>query len=82
MAAIEKDVEAHEAALRRLNGELVKASESRQGARVVEVSKEMHRTKKTIDGLFEELEKLTADQEAKKAGFDARMRELDEAGED
>ncbi len=82
MAAIEKDVETHDAALRRLNGELVKASESRQGARVVEVSKEMHRTKKTIDGLFEELEKLTADQEAKKAGFDARMRELDEAGED
>jgi len=82
MAAIEKDVETHDAALRRLNGELVKASESRQGARVVEVSKEMHRTKKMIDGLFEELEKLTADQEAKKAGFDARMRELDEAGED
>jgi len=82
LAAIEKDVEAHEAALHRLNGELVKASESRQGARVVEVSKEMHRTKKAIDGLFEELEKLTADHEAKKAGFDARMRELDEAGED
>ena len=82
LAAIEKDVEAHEAALRRLNGELVKASESRQGARVVEVSKEMHRTKKTIDGLFEELEKLTADHEAKRAGFDARMQELDAAGED
>jgi hypothetical protein len=41
----------------------------------------MHRTKKTIDGLLEELEKLTADHEAKKAGFDARMRELDEADE-
>ena len=82
LAAIEKDVEAHDAALRRLNGELVKASESRQGARVVEVSKEMHRTKKTIDGLFEELEKLTADHEAKKAGFDARMQELDAAAED
>jgi ATP-binding cassette subfamily F protein 3 len=82
LAAIEKDVEAHDAALRRLNGELVKASEGRQGARVVEVSKEMHRTKKTIDGLFEELEKLTADHEAKKAGFDARMQELDAAVED
>ncbi len=81
MAAIEKDVETHDAGLRRLNGELVKASEGRQGAKVVEISKEMHRTKKTIDGLLEELEKLTADHEAKKAGFDARMRELDAADE-
>jgi ATP-binding cassette subfamily F protein 3 len=81
MTAIEKDVETHDACLRRLNGDLVKASEGRQGAKVVEISKEMHRTKKTIDGLLEELEKLTADHEAKKAGFDARMRELDEADE-
>ena len=78
MTAVEKEIEAHDACLKRLNGELVKASEGRQGARVVEVSKEMHRTKKAIDGLLEELEKLTADHEAKKAGFESRMRELDE----
>jgi len=78
IAAIEKSVEANDASLRELNGELVKASQGRQGAKVVEISKSMHRTKKAIDGLLEELEKATVDYEARKAGFDARMRELEE----
>ena len=41
----------------------------------------MHRTKKALDGLLEELEALTAEYEAKKAGCDKRMRDLDEAAE-
>jgi ATP-binding cassette subfamily F protein 3 len=81
MAAIEKDVEARDATLRDCNAQLVKASQDRQGARVVEVSKTMHLTKKAIDGLLEELEKLTAEYEDKKAAYDAQMRKLDEAGE-
>jgi len=76
--AIEKSVESQDASLRELNAELVKASESRQGSRVVEVSKAMHKAKKTIDSLLEELEKLTADYEAKRAGFDAKLRAYDE----
>ncbi len=81
IAEIEKSVETSDAALRELNAELVKASGARQGAKVVEVSKAMHKTKKTIDGLFEELERITGEHETLKAGFDAKMRELDEAGE-
>ena len=81
MAAVEKDVEAHDAALRECNARLVQASQDRNGGKVVEVSKTMHQTKKAIDGLLEELEKLTAAYEEKKAGYDKRMRELDEAGE-
>jgi ATP-binding cassette, subfamily F, member 3 len=81
MAAVEKDVEARDAALRECNASLVQASQDRDGTKVVEVSKAMHQTKKAIDGLFEELEKLTAAYEEKKAGYDKRMRELDEAGE-
>jgi ATP-binding cassette subfamily F protein 3 len=75
---IEKSVESHDASLRQLNGELVKASEARQGSRVVEISKTMHQTKKAIDGLLDELEKITQDYEQKKAGFDAKLRALDE----
>jgi ATP-binding cassette subfamily F protein 3 len=81
IAAVEKDIECRDAALRDLNGQLVKASQDRQGTKVVEVSKAMHQTKKAIDGLLEELEKLTAAHEEKKAGYDKRMRELDEEGE-
>jgi ATP-binding cassette subfamily F protein 3 len=78
MAEIEKSVETNDAALRGLNARLVKASQDRNGAAVVEVSKAMHQTKKTIDGLLEELETVTAEYEEKKAGYDKRMRELDD----
>jgi ATP-binding cassette subfamily F protein 3 len=78
IAAIEKSVEAHDASLRELNAELVKASQGRQGSRVVELSRSMHRAKKTIDGLLEELEKVTAEYEAKRAGLDAKLRALDD----
>jgi len=40
----------------------------------------MHREKKTIDGLLEELERLTAEYEEKKVAYDSRMSELDEEG--
>ncbi|MGZ5480178.1 MAG: ATP-binding cassette domain-containing protein, partial [Candidatus Aminicenantales bacterium] len=81
IAEIEKSVETNDAALRELNGQLVKASQDRNGAKVVEVSKTMHQTKKTMDGLLEELEKITAEYEDKTAGYDSGMRKLDEEGE-
>ncbi|MBE3129602.1 MAG: ATP-binding cassette domain-containing protein [Acidobacteria bacterium] len=80
IAAIEKKVEAHDAALRELNVELVKASEARQGSRVVELSKSMHQTKKTIDGLLDELQTLSGEHEEKKAELDAKLRAFDEEG--
>jgi ATP-binding cassette subfamily F protein 3 len=78
IAAIEKKVEAYDVALRELNGELVKASEARQGSLVVELSKSMHQTKKTIAALLEELRPLTGEYEVKKAEFDAKLRAFDE----
>jgi len=77
---IEKSVEANDAALRDLNARLVRASQDRDGAKVVEVSKAMHRIKKENDALLEELERITEDYDAKKADLDARLRELDEPG--
>jgi hypothetical protein len=41
----------------------------------------MHQTKKAVDGLLEEMEALTDEYETQKAGYDKRMRELDEPGE-
>ncbi|HMA53798.1 MAG TPA: ATP-binding cassette domain-containing protein, partial [Acidobacteriota bacterium] len=83
IAEIEKSVDAQDASLRELNGQLVKASQDRNGARVVEVSKTMHQTKKSIDGLLEELETITGEYEEKQAAYDSRMRKLDEeAGPD
>jgi len=81
MEAVEKGVEAHDASLRELNAELVKASQTRQGGRVVEVSKSMHKTKKAIDALLEELQNLTGDYDRKKAEFDAKLRAFDDAAD-
>ena len=81
MAEIEKSVETRDVSLRDLNTQLVQASQDRNGTKVVEVSKTMHQTKKTIDGLLEELEQVTAEYEHKKAGYDKRMRELDDQGD-
>jgi len=75
--AIEKSVESHDASLRELNAELVKASESRQGSRVVEASKAMHKAKKTIDSLLDELQTLTGQYEDKRAEFDAKLSVFD-----
>ncbi|HVP90559.1 MAG TPA: ABC-F family ATP-binding cassette domain-containing protein [Terriglobales bacterium] len=77
MAEVERTVEANDATLKDLNRRLVEASQVRQGSRVVELSRTMHATKKAVDGLLEELEKLTAEHEAKTAEFDARLRALD-----
>jgi ATP-binding cassette subfamily F protein 3 len=77
MAEIEKAVENEDTALRGLNRELVEASRAKQGSRVVELSRSMHRTKTSIDSLLEELEQLTSDYDGKRADFDARLRALD-----
>jgi ATP-binding cassette subfamily F protein 3 len=77
MAQVEKAIENEDAALKELNRELLEASRAKQGGRVVELSKAMHRTKTSMDALLEELARLTGDYEAKRAEFDARLRDLD-----
>jgi len=77
MAAIERGVEKNDAELKDLNRQVIEASQAKDGSRVVELSRSMHRAKKETDDLFGELEALTEDYEAKKAQFDARLRDLD-----
>ncbi len=77
MAEIEKAVESRDAALKELGRKLVEVSQARQGSRVVDLSRQMHEAKKTIDALLGELETLTSAYEGKKADFEARLRALD-----
>lgn len=78
MEGIEKAIEVHDASLRELNRELVEASRMKQGSRVVDLSRSMHRAKKAVDGLLDELEALTGEHETKKAEFDQKLLALDE----
>jgi len=77
MAEMEKAVEAGDASLKDINAGLVKASHEGDGSRVVALSRTMHQTKKSLDALLEELEKLTNLYETEKAGFETRLRALD-----
>jgi ATP-binding cassette subfamily F protein 3 len=77
MAQVEKAIENEDAALKELNMGLLEASRAKQGSRVVELSKSMHRTKTSMDALLEELERLTGEYEAQEAEFDTRLRGLE-----
>jgi ATP-binding cassette subfamily F protein 3 len=78
MAGLEKAIESHDASLRQLGQDLVEASRTKQGGRVVELSRSMHATKKVIDGFLDELETLTREHEARTAEFDRKLLALDE----
>ena len=60
-----------------MNTEIVLASQSKDSARIVELSKTLHQLRHMIDAYFEELEPLLGDFETKKAAFDQRLAELD-----
>jgi ATP-binding cassette subfamily F protein 3 len=77
IAELEKSIEAAEAEQTRLNGEIVAASQAKEGARIQELSKTLHQLKRMNDAYFEQLEPLLGDFETKKAAFDQRLAELD-----
>jgi ATP-binding cassette subfamily F protein 3 len=77
IAELEKSIEAAESEQTRMNTEIVLASQSKDSARIVELSKTIHQLRHMIDAYFEELEPLLGDFETKKAAFDQRLAELD-----
>ena len=77
IAELEKSIEAAESEQTRMNTEIVLASQSKDSARIVELSKTLHQLRHMIDAYFEELEPLLGDFETKKAAFDQRLAELD-----
>jgi ATP-binding cassette subfamily F protein 3 len=76
IAEMEKSIEAAEAEQTRMNAEIVAASQSKDSARVVSLSKTIHQVRRMIDAYFEELEPLLDEFEIKKAAFDRRLAEM------
>ncbi len=77
MAEIESEVEARDAELQKMNRDLIAASRAQQGSRIVDLSRRMHEHKQALDGLLEELERLTVEHEDKGADFEKRLRDLE-----
>jgi ATP-binding cassette subfamily F protein 3 len=78
MTGIETAIETKDRGLREIDGALIEASQAKNGSRVVELSKTMHDLKNEIDGLLEELEKLTIEHEASRSAFEKSLKELED----
>lgn len=77
--AIENEIEAREIKLAQYNQAMQKAAEDQDGPRIAELSRQLHACQTAIDELFQELEKITDEFDAKNADFDRRLSELDDA---
>jgi ATP-binding cassette subfamily F protein 3 len=76
-AAVENEIEKNERELDRLNHSMQQAAQNQDGAKIAEISRAIHLCRHTIDGLFEQLEELTQDLEARNAEFDSLLDRLD-----
>jgi ATP-binding cassette subfamily F protein 3 len=77
LAVLEKELEAGEAELEKMHRETAEAAAKRDGARIVELSKAVHRRKEEVKALYEELEELLKKHEDVKRDFDERLAALD-----
>ena len=78
MSDVEAEIERNDAELRTLNEAVVEASRAKDGTRVVDLSKSMHRIKSSTDRLFKELEWLTREHDEKDAAFEEKLKILGE----
>ncbi len=79
VTSIEQSLLREEEELDRLNKEVAAASAARNGRKVVELSKSIHRTRDTMSKLYKELSPLVLMLEERKAMYDQRLAELEES---
>ena len=77
MKRLEHAIERQDAEMATLTQAMQAASESRDGARIAEVSQAMHACQKEIDRLFDALDRVTRDHEGLSAGFDRELAEVE-----
>ena len=72
---IENDIISHEEQLKDLTQAMQKAAQLQSGAKIMELSQDIHTSRSAIDHLFEELEELTTLLEKRKKDFEPRLTE-------
>jgi ATP-binding cassette subfamily F protein 3 len=76
IADIMKNIENSEKELAQLNEAIIEASQTQNGKKISELSQSIFKCKSVIDDLFNELEKMTIEQEQKQNFFDKRLADL------
>ena len=74
---MENKIEKNERELVRLNQSMQQAAQNKDGTKIAEISQAIHLCQQAIDRLFEQLEELTRDLEARNAEFETRLNKLD-----
>ncbi len=82
MSRLERDIEAGDAEIARLQREMQTASENRDGPRIAEISQSLHACQSAIDRAFDELDRMTRRHEQTGGSFDRELAEIGEAGEE
>jgi predicted nucleic acid-binding Zn-ribbon protein len=77
MKRLERDIEHRDAEMAAHSRDMQAASESRDGARIAELSQAMHACQKEIDRLFDELDRATREHEGLSAGYDREVAEVE-----
>ena len=75
--AVENEIEKNELELGGLNKRMQQAAQNKDGAKIAEISRDIHLHRQTIDRLFIELEELTRELETRNAEFDTLLSRLD-----
>ena len=78
IAQIENDIEVQENQLHHLNESMQQATQDQNGARISEISRNIHDCRNAIDRYFEKLETLTISLEKHQRKFDEKLKELEE----
>lgn len=79
IADAENDIDSKEKEIAKLNEEMLVASESGEGAKIVDISRKLHACQTIIDQRFDELEVLTEELERQSADFDAQLQAVEAA---
>jgi ATP-binding cassette subfamily F protein 3 len=84
IAQAEEDIALNERLVEELNQALMEASQSKDGARIGDLARDLHQSQQIIDKRFDALEKLYQDLEEHSAGFQEKLDQLaqDEQGAD
>ena len=73
---VEEEIDTREKSIHILNEAMINASRSKDGGKIAEISKQIHKSQAMVDNLFAEMERLYQDMEQAESHFDKKLHDL------
>ena len=77
LSVIEADIGSHEKRIENCGTAMTEATQQNDRARIIRLSKDIHKSEQAIECLFNEMETLSAHYETQKMQFDQQLTDLD-----